>query len=286
MGHRKRVALVTGASSGLGRAIANDLQDGGFRVYGTSRKAGESNPHGNFELITMDVDQDASVEAAIGALVDREGRLDVVVSNAGMGIAGALEDTSSDEALAQFQTNFFGNHRVCRAALPHLRARARAHLVVVGSIAGRIGVPFQGMYSATKFALEGYCEALRMELRGSSVRVALIEPGDFATGFTAARRQTTGSGNGSAYRAAFEAALAIIEKDEMNGADPTLVSKAVWQIVESDRPALRNLVGPLSQTAIARAKPLFPAAAFEALIADHYKVAGQPALKSDQSPAS
>ena len=145
MAAKGRVALVTGASSGLGRAIANHLQDAGYRVYGTSRKvAGEDNPYGDFELIAMDVDRDASVEAAIGILVDREGGLDVVISNAGMGIAGALEDTSSEEALAQFQTNFFGNHRVCRFALPHLRARERAYIVVIGSIAGLIAVPFQG----------------------------------------------------------------------------------------------------------------------------------------------
>ena len=132
MAVKGRVALVTGASSGLGRAIADELQDAGCRVYGTSRKVmGKDNPYGDFALIAMNVDQDASVEAAIGALVDREGGLDVVVSNAGIGIAGALEDTSSEEALAQFQTNFFGNHRVCRCALPHLRARERAHIVVI-----------------------------------------------------------------------------------------------------------------------------------------------------------
>ncbi len=272
MASKGRVALVTGASSGLGRAIANDLQGAGYRVYGTSRKvAGADNPYGDFELIKMDIDHDASVEAAIGALVGREGGLDVVVSNAGMGIAGALEDTSSEEAFAQFQTNFFGTHRVCRAALPHLRARERAHIVVVGSIAGLIAVPFQGMYSAAKFALEGYCEALCMELRGSSVRVAIVEPGDFATGFTAARRLTIGSGQGSAYRATFEAALAVIEKDETGGADPVLVGRMVRRIIETHRPALRHLVGPFLQTAVARAKPFLPGATFEALIAEHYK---------------
>jgi NAD(P)-dependent dehydrogenase (short-subunit alcohol dehydrogenase family) len=267
-----RVALVTGASSGIGLAIANDLQNAGYRVYGASRKAsGEANPHGDFELIKMDVDHDDSVAAAIAAVAKREGRLDVVVSNAGMGFAGALEDTSSDEALAQFQTNFFGNHRVCRAALPHLRARDRAHLVVIGSIAGLIAVPFQGMYSAAKFALEGYCEALRIELRGSSVRVAIVEPGDFATGFTAARRMTADSAAGSAYRAKFEASLAVMEKDETGGADPVLVARTVKRIIETERPALRHAVGALAQTAVARAKPFLPAAAFEALIADHYK---------------
>jgi len=186
-------------------------------------------------------------------------------------IAGALEDTSSEEALAQFQTNFFGNHRVCRCALPHLRARERAHIVVIGSVAGLIAVPFQGMYSAAKFALEGYCEALRMELRGSSVRIAIVEPGDFATGFTAARQETIGSGQGSAYRATFEAALAVIKKDETGGADPVLVSRVVKRIIETDRPALRHPVGAFLQTAVARAKPFLPAAAFETLIADHYK---------------
>lgn len=272
MAVKGRVALVTGASSGIGLVIAKDLHSAGYRVYGTSRKVGgKDNPYGDFELIKMDVDHDASVEAAIGIVVEREGGLDVVVSNAGMGVAGALEDTSSEEALAQFQTNFFGNHRVCRAALPHLRARERAHIVVIGSIAGLIAVPFQGMYSAAKFALEGYCEALRMELRGSSVRVAIVEPGDFATGFTAARRLAADSGDGSAYRATFEAALAVIETDETGGADPVLVSRVVKRIIETDRPALRHLVGPFLQTAVARAKPFVPGAAFEALIADHYK---------------
>jgi|HubBroStandDraft_2_1064218.scaffolds.fasta_scaffold35796_3 NAD(P)-dependent dehydrogenase (short-subunit alcohol dehydrogenase family) len=272
MAVKGRVALVTGASSGLGRAIANELQDAGYRVYGTSRKVmGKDNPYGDFALIAMNVDQDASVEAAIGALVDREGGLDVVVSNAGIGMAGALEDTSSEEALAQFQTNFFGNHRVCRCALPHLRARERAHIVVIGSVAGLIAVPFQGMYSAAKFALEGYCEALRMELRGSSVRIAIVEPGDFATGFTAARQETIGSGQGSAYRATFEAALVVIKKDETGGADPVLVSRVVKRIIETDRPALRHPVGAFLQTAVARAKPFLPAAPFETLIADHYK---------------
>ena len=273
---RGRVALVTGASSGLGRAIANNLLEAGYRVYGTSRKAaGKGNPYGDFELLAMDVDEDASVEAAIGTLIGREGGLDVVVSNAGIGFAGALEDTSSEEALAQFQTNFFGTHRVCRVALPYLRARPSAHIVVVGSIAGLIAVPFQGMYSAAKFALEGYCEALRMELRGSAVRVAIVEPGDFATGFTAARRRTTGSGRDSAYRAAFEAALAVIEKDETGGADPVLVGRLVRRIIETGRPALRHPVGAILQTAVARAKPFLPAATFEALIADHYKAAAR-----------
>lgn len=180
-----RVALVTGASSGFGLFIANDLHAAGYRVYGASRRA-VGGPDGGFQAIAMDVDDDASVAAGVGAIVAREGRLDVLVSNAGIGIAGSLEDTTTQEAKAQFETNFFGNHRVCRAALPHLRAQESSHIVVIGSLAGLFGIPFQGMYSASKFALEGYCESLRIELRHTGVRVAIVEPGDFATGFTAA----------------------------------------------------------------------------------------------------
>jgi NAD(P)-dependent dehydrogenase (short-subunit alcohol dehydrogenase family) len=272
MNGRARVVLVTGASSGLGRAIAEDLSRGSYRVYGTSRKGATGRSgKGTFELITMDVDHDESVETAIRGIIQREGTLDAVISNAGRGFAGALEDTDSEEALAQFQTNFFGTHRVCRSALPYLRMSARAHIVIIGSIAGRVGVPFQGMYSASKFALEGYCEALRIEMRNSDVNVSIVEPGDFATGFTAARKNTAASGAGSAYSARFKEALAVMEKDETGGADPVVVSRKVREIIETNRPALRHPVGAILQTAIARVKPLVPAEAFEALIADHYR---------------
>jgi NAD(P)-dependent dehydrogenase (short-subunit alcohol dehydrogenase family) len=266
-----RVALVTGASSGLGKAVARDLLSHGYRVYGTSRQATEkSEPGGGPYLLAMDVDQDSSVQAAIDAVIRREGRLDVVISNAGFALAGALADTSSEEALAQFQTNFFGAHRVCRFSLPHLRARQRGHIVVIGSIAGLIGLPFQGMYCATKFALEGYCEALRMELRDTGIHVSIIEPGDFISGHTAARRKAEASGAASDYSARFKAALGVIERDEMGGADPRLISRQVRRVIETDRPALRHPTGAFLQIAVARAKRYLPPALFEAMIARHY----------------
>lgn len=272
MNAKTKIVLVTGASSGFGLSIARDLTTAGYRVFGASRRAdGGLDPHGGFETIRMDVDDDASVESGVAAVAQRAGGLDAVVSNAGIGIAGALEDTSSAEAMAQFQTNFFGNHRVCRAALPHLRASAWGRIVVIGSLAGRMAIPFQGMYSASKFALEGYCEALSMELRKTPVRVTILEPGDFATGFTAARVMAGASGEGSAYRAAFEAALAVIEKDETTGADPALLSQAVRATLEAADPLLRQPVGAFSQTAIAYAKPFIPPKVLEGLIADHFK---------------
>lgn len=271
MSTKPRVVLVTGASSGFGLSIASDLASAGYRVYGTSRSAdGETNPHGHFELIRMDVDDDDSVARGIEALIAREGVLDAVVSNAGIGVAGALEDTSSAEAMVQFQTNFFGNHRVCRAALPHLRARGRSHIVVIGSLAGLLGIPFQGMYSATKFALEGYCEALRIELRQTPVRVSILEPGDFATGFTAARQIAAASGPGSSYHAAFSRALEVIEKDEIEGADPVLLSQAVRSILDMGDPPVRLAVTSPAQAGFATAKQHIPAADLEAMLAKHF----------------
>ena len=268
-----RVVLVTGASSGFGLSIANDLQAAGYRVYGASRRATGA-LDGGFEAIAMDVDDDASVAAGVDAIIAREGRLDVVVSNAGIGIAGSLEDTTTDEAKAQFETNFFGNHRVCRAALPHLRAQENSHIVVIGSLAGLFGIPFQGMYSATKFALEGYCESLRIELRHTGVRVAIVEPGDFATGFTAARRTVAARGEGSAYHAAFERALLIIENDEITGADPADLAVAVRAVIETSQPALRHPVGADAQVRMAQARASLPPETLERLIAAHFEGEG------------
>lgn len=243
MSREQPVVLVTGASAGFGSAICKRLAAAGYKVYGSSRRPQPSD--GAFSFVQLDVDDDASVQAAVAEVVEREGRLDAIVGNAGWGLAGALEDTSTDEAIAQFQTNFFGNHRLCRAALPHLRQQPTAHIVIIGSIAGLVGIPFEGMYSASKFALEGYCQALRLELRKTGVRVSILEPGDFHTGFTSSRVVTAESGSGLLHRAAFERALAHIEQEEKAGADPEILSAAVQSILEDANPPLRKIVvGP------------------------------------------
>ena len=269
---KQRVVLITGASSGLGLAVANDLHLAGYRVYGTSRSAdGRSNPHGAFDLIRMDVADEGSVLAGVHQIIAREGALDAAICNAGFGIAGAIEDTSTEEAIAQFQVNFFGVHRVCRASLPHLRKQEQSHLVVIGSLAGLVGLPFQGMYSATKHALEGYAESLRIELRGASVRVTIVEPGDFATGFTAARQVVAAAGERPRHQEAFSIALERISVMEtVEGADPQLLSKCVASILDSDQPPLRVPVGAPSQVELVNDRHQMSPAELEDVLAEAF----------------
>jgi NAD(P)-dependent dehydrogenase (short-subunit alcohol dehydrogenase family) len=269
-----RVVLVTGASSGLGLATARRLHARGYRVYGTSRgaarEAGASAD--GFALLRMDVDDDASVAAAVAQIVAREGRLDVVSNNAGFGICGAIEDTSSQEALAQLETNFFGLHRVVRAVLPQMRRQRYGYVVNTSSLAGRIALPFQAFYSASKFAVEGYSEALRLEVRAFGIRVALIEPGDFRTGFTARRRFTQASGEASPYHAQMRRTVAIYERDEERGAEVDSVARLFVRIIETDRPRLRHVAGPFAQRLGARLKRHAPDALFERLLASTYEL--------------
>ena len=200
-GARPLVVLVTGASSGIGKACAELLFARGCRVYGTSRQAPRALVEARtsdlaplLRMIPLDVTSDDSVDAAVGVVLACEGRLDAVVNNAGFGVAGAAELTTIEEAREQFETNFFGTVRVCRAVLPVMRQQGSGRILNISSIAGRIGIPFQAFYSASKFAIEGFSEALRMEVAPFGVKVVLIEPGDFRTGFTAARKWRTGDG--------------------------------------------------------------------------------------------
>ena len=267
------VALVTGASSGIGRACAAELHAAGWRVFGTSRRAeaGQRAPEG-FALLPMDVDSDESVEQAVAALLELSGgRLDLVVNSAGSGIAGAVEDTTVNEARRQFETTLFGVWRVCRAVLPVMRRQRSGTIVNIGSLAGLIGIPFQGAYSASKFALEGLTEALRMELRPFGVRVALLEPGDFKTDFTA-RRVYAAAAHSPAYAARMRTAVGVMEHDERNGADPREAARVVLRIARARRPRLRYTAGPPFARALPLLRRLLPAGLFEWGVRRYYKI--------------
>jgi NAD(P)-dependent dehydrogenase (short-subunit alcohol dehydrogenase family) len=269
------VVLVTGASSGIGRACATRLHHRGYTVYGTSRRrAEESPPVANvpYPMIQMDVDDGVSVQAGVAHLLDEAGGVDVVINCAGFGIAGAIEETAIDEAKAQFETNLFGVLRVCQAVLPTMREQRQGRIINISSIAGIIGTPFQGLYSASKFALEGLSETLSAEVAPFRIQVVVVEPGDFQTEFTSRRRTTRGTGPGSPYHASFQRALRVIEADETGGGHPDQVARLVERIVRKRRPRLRYAVGPVAERLAAFLRPLVPGRWFARGIAAYYRI--------------
>ena len=265
----RRVVLVTGASSGIGLACATHLAGRGFRVYGTSRRAAAGSP-GNVTMLTADVTDDRSVEQAIATVLDREGRLDIVVNNAGMGIAGPVESTSIEQAKGQFEVNFFGAFRVCRAVLPAMRRQRSGYIINIGSIGGLLAIPYQSMYSASKFALEGLSEALRMEVRPFGIRVVIIEPGDHKTALTENRQFTEISIATDAYSPSFEAALLKTAHDEQSGPGPEQIARLLYRIVNQRHPRLRYTIGPIPQRAAVWLKRLTPYSILEYTMRTYY----------------
>lgn len=268
---RQEVVLVTGASSGLGAATVAELARHGHRVYGTSRRASTS-PAGAAPpvLLPMDVREPASVAAAVERLLDREGRLDVLINNAGIGLAGAVEDTSDEEARALFETNLFGAHRVLRAVLPVMRRQRRGLVVNVGSMAGEVAVPFQAFYSATKAALASLSHALRIEAAPHGVAVTLLEPGDFRTGFTDTRGWAAAAETNPAYRDRCRHAVGVMERDERRGADPAIFAALVARLVERMKPRGTYTSGMSAQRIALQVARLAPASLSERLVRAYY----------------
>lgn len=180
-----RVALVTGASSGIGKATAERLAKAGYKVYGTSRRAAQVGQR-LFEMLTLDVTSDKSVEAVTREVIGRAGRIDLLVNNAGFGIAPAgAEESSLDQAQTIFDTNFFGIVRMTRAVVPHMRQHRSGRIINIGSVLGFLPMPYMALYSATKHAVAGYSEALDQELRTMGIRVSVVEPAYINTPFDA-----------------------------------------------------------------------------------------------------
>jgi short-subunit dehydrogenase len=269
-----QVVLITGASSGFGKASADHLARLGHRVYGTSRRATfpeTTTEHDYPRMIPMDVCDDGSVEAAVKFVLAAENRLDVVVNNAGLGIAGAVEDTSPKEAKELFETNFFGVHRVCRAVLPTLREQRSGLIVNISSLGGLVTMPFQGFYSASKFALEALTGALRMELMPLGVRVTMIEPGDFKTGFTDSRVFASQSSTNPTYQASCGRAVAVMEHDEQHGAAPIQLARMLATIIEKPSPRLRYAVGMPAQRLAVALRRVLPDSLIEKALTAYYK---------------
>jgi NAD(P)-dependent dehydrogenase (short-subunit alcohol dehydrogenase family) len=256
-----KVVLLTGASAGLGRACAERLDAAGWVVVGASRRGSAG---GRAESLIMDVDDDVSVRDGVAGVVDRHGRIDALVAAAGWGLAGPVEHTSIEEAKAQLETNFWGAVRVVQQVLPVMRAQGHGRIILMSSIGGIIGIPFQAFYSASKFALEGLGESLAYEVAPFGISVTLVEPGNFATDFTSSRRMSSAPPPDDVYQAALDKAVKLMEHDERHGAAPDDVASLVVKILDSKRPPRRVSVGKPGERVGLMAKRLMPFRLFQA----------------------
>lgn len=255
-----RSVLVTGASAGIGRATAELLAARGWSVTGGSRRGTAG---ATWRGTHMDVDDDASVAAAVEAAASGGGRLEALVACAGWGLAGAVEHTSVEDGKAQIETNFWGVHRCVRAVLPILRSHGGGRIVVVGSIAGVIAIPFQAFYSASKFALEGYAEALAWEVAPFDIGVTIVEPGNVRTDFTSARRDVGAPDGDDPYRERVAKAVSQMERDEQAGVPPEAVARVIARVLDAKAPPRRVSVGKTFERAGIIAKRLLPFSVFE-----------------------
>src|SRR3982751_1055498 len=228
------IALVTGASSGIGEATAGQLATAGYKVYGTSRRPPKPGRR-TFEMLTLDVTSDASVEAVVTEVMRREGRIDLLVNNAGFSTAPAgAEESSIEQTRSIFDTNFFGIVRMTRAVVPHMRHQGGGRIINIGSVLGFLPAPYMALYAATKHAVEGYSESLDHELRSKGIRVSIIEPSYTRTEFDAHLLEADSKLD--EYRAA-RASMGKIIREAVAAADePRIVAGVVLHAADAARP--------------------------------------------------
>lgn len=269
----KPVALVVGASSGLGRAIAQRLARDGYQTYAAARAYAESEktPPAGCIPLALDVTEDASVEAALAHILQADGRVDVLVNCAAQLVLGACEETDMAELSRVLGTNVLGSIRVARAVLPAMRARGGGRIVQLSSLNGRFAVPFQGAYTASKHALEGWCETLAMEAAPFGIQVTLVEPGDCRSGSDAYRLHAgLAQDEQSPYHTRYKAAAAKIHHDETNGMQPEVVANAIARLLRRRRQPLRRVVARLDQRLALYLHTLLPGRWFARIITAYY----------------
>src|SRR5881394_585044 len=238
------IALVTGASSGIGEATATRLATAGYKVYGTSRRGAQAGQR-SFAMLPLDVTSDASVDALVREVMRREGRIDLLVNNAGFGVAPAgAEESSIDQARSIFETNFFGVVRVTRAVVPHMRRQGSGRIINIGSVLGFLPMPYGALYSATKHAIEGYSESLDHELRTRGIRVSVIEPAYTKTQFDAHLLEADAKLD--EYREVRAALGKRLKEVVEAGDEPGIVADVVLKAAIAARPKLRYAAGALA----------------------------------------
>lgn len=264
-----KVVLITGISTGFGFAIAQRLAKGNYRVYGTVRR--EVDPLPNVNYIYMDVVSDESVKQAIDRVYQKEGRIDVLINNAGVGIAAPLEFTKIDDIQYLMEVNFIGVVRVTQSVLPIMRKQSDGLIITISSIGGLIGLPYQGIYSASKFALEGFCQALYSEVKQFNIKVLVINPGDFSTQFTANRKCPENDDLKEVYQT-FRKTLSLIEQDEKNGLHPELLANRIEKLISKKSKPTRLIIALPLQKVSVFLKRILPEKVFLWIIKKHYLI--------------
>lgn len=265
-----KIVLVTGASSGIGKSIAEFLIHKGMIVYGTSRNPAKVTDT-KIKMLALDVTDTATITKAVKTIIAEKGRLDVLVNNAGMGITGPIEDTPTDEMRKVFSTNFFGAIDVMKAVLPQMRKQNSGLIVNITSIAGYMGLPFRGIYSATKGALELVTEATRMEVKNFEIKVCNVAPGDFATNIAAGRYHTPVFEN-SAYKEKYAENLALMDTHVDSGMNPIKMAETIYKIMNTNNPKTHYKVGAFMEKFSIVLKRILPDKVYEKLLMNHYKL--------------
>ncbi|MDP3353245.1 MAG: SDR family oxidoreductase [Flavobacteriaceae bacterium] len=265
-----KVVLVTGASSGIGEKIAEYLSEKGFIVYGTSRNPNLSLER-TFELIPLDVTNNKLIEKAINYVIEMEGRIDILINNAGKGITGPIEETPLEEIKANFDTNFYGLINVTKAVLPQMRFQKSGLIINISSIAGYIGLPYRGIYSASKSAVSIMTEALSLEVKQFGIKVVDVAPGDFITNIAAGRFHSPVLKD-SAYKNDYEKVLNQMNDEVDAGLDTKVIAKVIHSIIQKKNPKIHYKIGKPMQRFSIVLKRILPDRLYEKLILNHYKL--------------
>jgi len=263
------IVFITGVSSGFGLETARLLAQEGHTVYGTVRREVEPLPQVHY--LHVDVRDRDAVMNAVAQVIKKEGRIDVLVNNAGMGIGGPLEFATEEEIRLQMDTNFMGLVHCVDAVLPHMRRQGGGKIIALSSIGGLMGLPFQGFYSASKFAIEGYCEALRLETQQQGVKVVVLRPGDFATGFTGSRKKVADEAALQAYPL-YREAIEKVEHDEKGGLKPVVLAQKISRIINMQHPRNGYVVASFEQKLSVWIKRILPAKWFDRILGSYYKL--------------
>lgn len=266
-----KVVLITGGSSGIGKSIGEYLSEKGFKVYGTSRNPQKYQEKSEFPLVALDVADAEIIQQTVETLIDNEGRLDILINNAGVGITGPIEETPDEEIKKAFQTNLYGPINVMKAVLPQMRKQEEGLIINITSIAGYMGLPYRGIYSASKGALELVTEAMRMETKDFGVKITNVAPGDFATNIAAGRYHAPVHDH-SPYKTPYGNSLKEMDEHVDNGSDPKQMAKAILNIINTADPKIHYKVGAFMQKFSVTLKRVLPDKVYERLLLNHYKL--------------